>query len=310
MKYVHCNYCNQDNTELVNRGPDLLLNRPGDFHLVRCRHCGLIYQNPQLSNSELLQHYPEDYLPYMKDLRSEKSLFRRFDLEHGLARRCQRVMRHCTEPGILLDVGCATGLFMNAMRERGWRVAGVELSPYAAEYARQTFHLDVFAGTLEAAAYPDDSFNVVTLWDVFEHLPNPKATLAEIARILKPGGLVTMSLPNPTSVEANLFGSNWVGWDRPRHLHLFTPAVLRCYLQDAGVIIESIESFSGRLGLTLLSVEFLCKARGMREEKWQRWLKLAYSWPLRVASWPLYWLGEAMNKTTVMTVFGRLESRD
>ena len=150
-------------------------------------------------------------------------------------------------------------------RSFGWQVHGVEPNQSAADYAHRVLDLAVHAGTLEEAAYDDDMFDVVRLWDVFEHVIDPKGTLAEIARVLKPGGLLVMSLPNPTCLEARLFGAAWAGWDRPRHLHLFTPAVIDRYLAEAGMTTDSIEGFSARLSLTLLSVEYWCNARQIPE---------------------------------------------
>ncbi|MCI0398878.1 MAG: class I SAM-dependent methyltransferase [Chloroflexi bacterium] len=303
MRYITCNYCQADDTEVVNHGPDLLLGRPGDFHLVRCRQCGLIYQNPQLTLEELPDHYPEGYQPYKKDPENESSTLRRLDVQYGLSRRRRQLLRHHPQPGRLLDVGCATGLFLKGMCDQGWTVAGVELSPYAADYARRAFGLDVFTGTLEEANLLAGSFDVVTMWDVLEHVIDPKATLAEVARILKPGGMLAISLPNPSCLEARLFGASWVGWDRPRHLHLFTPEVLRRYLAGADFQLKTIESLGGRLGLSLLSLEMWLRARNIPEEKWQWLVQAIYNWPLRLASWPLYRLAELSNKTTVMTAF-------
>lgn len=303
MQSIDCNYCGQDNWQLVNEGPDLGLNRPGAFRLVRCNNCDLIYQNPQPTREELGQFYPDEYSLYQ----TAESLTRVAELsqQHAMSRRCQRVMRHAPTPGVILDVGCATGEFLQAMRELGWQAVGIELSDYAAGYARERAGLDVRTGTLEEAAFAQDSFDVVTLWDVFEHVLNPQETLAEIARVLKPGGLVVIHTPNPSCLEARLFGSSWIGWERPRHLHLFAPDVLRHYLRDAGFSVESLESFSGRLSVTLLSVEYTLKVRGFPEEKWRPWLKLAYSLPLRLATWPLYRLLEISNKMTGMTLFAR-----
>ena len=304
MEYVNCNLCGCDATEVVNHGPDLLLNRPGDYYLVRCQQCGLIYQNPRLTPAELEQHYPESYLPYQEDYR-DASFLQRLSTQHWIQRRCAHLSRHHPGTGHLLDVGCATGLFLDAMRGRGWDVTGVELSRYAAAYARKTFALEVVAGTLQEAQFPGNSFDVVTLWDVLEHVIDPKETLAEIRRVLKADGTLVLSLPNPTCVEAGLFGDSWVGWDRPRHLHLFTPAVLHRYLEEAGFMLTTIESLGGRLGLTLLSVEFLCKKHGVSERRWRSLVRLLYNGPLRLATWPLYRLGEKLNQTTVMTVFAR-----
>jgi len=303
MKPVPCNYCGADDAALINHGPDLLLNRPGDYRLVRCRACGLIYQNPRLTLEELPEHYPADYDPYREDIRAERSVTRRVDANYGLQRRCRQFMKFAPRPGALLDVGCATGLFLNAMRDHGWRVRGVELSPYAAAYARETFNLEVTVGTLEAAQFPDAHFDAVSLWDVLEHVIDPKAALAEIRRILRPGGMLALSLPNPVAWEARLFGGGWVGWDRPRHLHLFTPAVLRRYLEDAGFVNAQFESLGGRLGLTLLSAEMLLTSRGASPEKWAPRLKLLYNWPLRVLTWPLYWLAERLNRANIMNVY-------
>jgi SAM-dependent methyltransferase len=224
----------------------------------------------------------------------------------GLSRRASRVEHYYPKVGRLLDVGCATGLFLNAMRGRGWDVHGVELSPYAADYARRTFGLDVFTGTVQEAAYPNHSFDIVTMWDVLEHVNDPKQTLAEVVRILRPGGMLALSLPDPTCPEARYFGANWIGWDRPRHLHLFTPDILRCYLRDAGFGHIVFESLGGRLGLTLMSVQLALTARGISREKWRRPLAIAYSWPMRLLTWPVYRAAELMNKTTIMNVYARL----
>lgn len=303
MKHIVCNFCDRDDTELVNHGFDLLLNKPGDFYLARCRHCGLIYQNPQLSMEELEPHYPDDYLPYQSDKANPGLRAKQVMQDRGIARFCDRIMRHRPEPGRLLDVGCSTGNFLYAMQQRGWNAQGVEPSSYAAEQARQVFGLDVHTGVLETAVYPDNSFDVVTLWDVLEHVPDPKGTLAETARILKPGGLLAFSSPNPDCVEARLFGGNWVGWERPRHLHLIPPSLVERYVESVGLRMKGIESFNGRLSLTLLSVEFAFKARGIPESKWRSWLRFVYNPITRVLVWPVYKAGESLNKTTNMTVF-------
>ena len=303
MRYVNCNYCEADDHEPVTQGPDLLLNRQEIFYLVRCRQCGLIYQNPQLTLEEISDHYPEKYKPYRLDIENETQITRRIDAQYGLSRRCQQLSKHYPAKGTLLDIGCATGLFINEMRQQGWQVQGVELSPYAAEYARQTFDLNVFTGTLEAAELPTHSFDVVTMWDVLEHVIDPKATLREINRILKPGGMLALSLPNPGCIEARLFGSHWIGWDRPRHLHLFTTAVLQKYLLATGFTQIKVESLGGRLGLTLLSIQLMLTHKQYTPAKIERWLNLIYNWPIRAATWPIYRLAEKLNQTTVMNIF-------
>jgi len=303
MKTITCNYCGSYDHLTVNHGPDLLLNRPGNYTLVRCLYCGLIYQNPQLTLEEMSDHYPDNYDPFREDIRTDTSLIRRIDASYGLQRRRRLFMKYASRQGRILDVGCATGLFLNAMSNHGWQVTGVELSPYAAAYAQRVFKLKVIVGALEAARFPDTYFDAVTLWDTLEHVIDPKGTLSEIYRILQPGGMLALSLPNPISWEASIFGNGWVGWDRPRHLHLFTPAVLRRYLKEAGFINLKTKSLGGRLGLTLMSLEMLFNSRNMPLEKWGPRIKMINNWPVRALTLPLYWLAEHLNRSNIFNVF-------
>lgn len=304
MKEVVCNFCGQDNSDLVNAGPDMLSNS-GVFRLVRCRHCGLIYQNPQLEPHELSNHYPAEY-PRFNRQRESGSPLQKLSQQHALNRQRERLERRLHGPGKLLDVGCATGQFLNHMRESGWDVVGVELNPSAANYGRDTYKLDIKIGTLEKSHFPNGTFDVVTLWDVLEHVPDPRTTLDEIARILRPGGLLVASTPNPTCIEAYLFGPHWIGWERPRHLHLFPPRLLHLYLANAGFDEIVTESFAGRLAVTLTSLAYWLKTTKIPPRIWRPCLRLAYSWPLRLATWPVYRLAEAFNRTTTMTLFARL----
>jgi SAM-dependent methyltransferase len=263
----------------------------------------LIYQNPQLSESELSEFYPADsYQLYARAL-SEESAVTRFDLNRGLERRCKQIETRKSSPGQVLDIGCATGNFLRAMKDRGWSVTGVEPNHDAANYARQAHAIDVHTGTIESADLPDNAFDVVTMWDVFEHVLDPRATLEEISRVIKPGGLLAIGTPNPKSLEARLFGQNWAGWDRPRHTYIYYPEVLFRYLADYGFGGRELASMGGRLSVTLLSVRYLCTASRIKRETCLRFIRLAYNWPLRAITWPLYRLGEALNQTTNMCVF-------
>lgn len=305
---LNCNYCEADDTHVINHGPDLLLNRPGDYFLVQCKQCGLIYQNPRLTLAELAEHYPQSYELYKPKLEQHSSRRKQFDEQFAIVRRCNHVAKYQTPPGVLLDIGCSTGLFLNQMRTEGWQPTGVEFSSHAADYARNTFGLDVFTGTVEQAQFPSDHFDVVTMWDVLEHVLDPLHTLYEVQRILKPGGLLAVSLPNPDSIGARLFGGSWVGWDRPRHLHLFTIPVLKKYVTATGLQLEAVDSLGGRWGLTLMSVEFWCKAHGISAVNANRLTRLLYNRPLRLLTWPFYRLGEKANKTTSMNLFIRKPS--
>lgn len=304
MQYVTCNYCGRDDTQFINEGFDLLLNRPGQYRLVQCKNCDLIYQNPQLTRDELGEHYPADYLAYSNE-ETRTTYVEQISANHNHERKYQRIKKHHPRPGHILDVGCAAGEFLYVMSQHNWQTTGVELSESAAQYARDKLGLTVKLGTLIEARLPDNQFDVIVFWHVLEHVLDPKATLKEAARVLKPNGLLVLGLPNPDSIEAKLFKGAWRGWDQPRHLHLFTPSVIKRYVQELGFTITSLESFGGRLSGLLLSLEFKLKADGNYTEKHQRYLKWLYNLPLRLTLLPFFKLGEHFNKTTDMALFAR-----
>ena len=304
MIEVTCNYCGSPHAQLVNEGPDLLLNRGGHYRLVQCQQCQLIYQTPRPTLEELPSHYPDDYVPYVRG-EQQPSRWRQWNQRYEMGRRTSRILRYHPHVGHVLDIGCATGAFLVAMRELGWQVEGVELSAYAAEYARQQ-GLTVHTGTVESAQFADGRFSAVTMWDVLEHVLDPKQTLAEVARILQPHGLLVLSLPNPDCWEARLFKGYWVGWDRPRHLHLFSQPVLQNYLDEAGFDLLSVQSFSGRLAMTLMSLDFMMTAKQVQPAKWRPWRKFLYNPLFRLLTMPLYKIAERRNQLTSMTVFARL----
>jgi SAM-dependent methyltransferase len=120
------------------------------------------------------------------------------------------------------------------MRDLGWRVVGVEPSADAVRTARERLGLDVREGTLEQAALPAGSADVVTMRMVLEHVPDPRRVLAEAHRIMRPGGRILLSVPNAGSLEARAFGPRWFAWELPRHLSHFDPGSLGRMLRQAG----------------------------------------------------------------------------
>ncbi len=251
MEWVTCAVCGADDSEPLLIRADRLSGE--HFQFRECRRCGLLYLNPRPSMDEIAAFYPDRYEPYRADLPADWLTARRTQGAQVIKRRFVEAFR---TGGRLLDVGCATGDFLARMAVRDWDVQGVETSPLAARVARKRHGVPVFVGQLGDMDFSNGSFDVITLWDVLEHLHNPLADLRRIHRLLVAGGHVILSIPNLQSWDRILFGSAWIGWDAPRHLHMFPPKPLERMLSSAGFRIIARRCILGGIGAFILSYQF------------------------------------------------------
>lgn len=297
---MRCEVCGAADLAPAMTGIDRLLHVAGKFALGRCPACGAFGQDPPPSDARLLEYYPEEYGPYRHG-----GWLSQLAVANGLRARERHVLSLGLKPGAMLDVGCATGRFLDRMRRRGWNVTGVELVPGIAQRARDLFGLSVITGTLETAGITDQSYDLVTLWDVLEHVRSPRRTLCEITRILRPGGWLVFRVPNPDSVGARVFGDRWAGWDFPRHLWIAPKTALDLALTNAGLRLVRASSTSGRFALSALSIRYT--AQRMIHANW---LANAVSWVgsspfARLASAPYFALSSMFGQGSLLTFFAQ-----
>jgi 2-polyprenyl-3-methyl-5-hydroxy-6-metoxy-1,4-benzoquinol methylase len=171
------------------------------------------------------------------------------------------VARHRPPPARLLDVGCAAGFALTALRERGYDVRGVELSKPMAELARRRLGDDaaVHCGVLEESLFGGAKFDVITMFDVVEHVEDPVAFLATARRMLSPGGVIVFETQNVASRFARLMGVRWQHYKFQEHLWHFDPKTMRVLLAKAG--LELVE-WSPRRGGKHVSLRFLVERAG------------------------------------------------
>jgi SAM-dependent methyltransferase len=134
-------------------------------------------------------------------------------------------------------------------------------------------------GDIGAAAFPSEHFDLVVLWHVLEHLPEPLVTLAEVRRVLRPAGVAVIGVPNAASLQARLFGRYWAAYDAPWHLTHFTPETLDRLLGQAGLRAVRLACFSGSWSTYVRSLQALLAAR-VRRQGAQTVLRLALLNPL------------------------------
>ena len=240
--------------------------------VVDCHGCGAVFTTVVPDRAALEAMYAEGYFRERHTYYFENAQIRS-DVEPDENTRAFGEFLDRLEArrgqGHLLDVGCWMGIFLSLARARRWQVRGVELSAFASEDARRRFALPVVTGTLRDAAFPEASFDVVTLLDVFEHLPDPRAELAELFRVLRPGGTLLLDTPNADALLRRL-ADRMYRWTRGAlaypvrklyhefHLFYYSEQILRRLLGEAGFLVEAVEGRAIPLP----------KARGTAVEKW------------------------------------------
>ncbi len=248
MEFINCNLCGLGDTQLLFTVKDKFGISQDEFHIVECQKCGLVYVSPRPTPDEIGKFYPETY-SWKKTLKAE-SIFTRWirKLEnsyryHLLRDEVLKVMK-LTErhSGKVLDIGCGTGDRLEVFRKMGFEVFGVETSDFA-DYAKENLKLNVVKGDIFSAHFPDNFFNMITLYHVLEHTHNPTWVLEEIYRILEEGGFLVIQVPINDCLQFKLFKERWTVFDVPRHLYYFRVTTLRTLLEKVGFKILKIDHF-------------------------------------------------------------------
>ena len=202
------------------------------FQTIRkCKSCRLRFVSP-LGNfhgeNETKEYFLSEYLPLHEANWGNSLAERRAHL--------QMIQKYFPLPlrPKLLDVGCALGFMLQEAKAAGWEATGVETSPFAAKYAEDHSGCGVYPGTLHQANFNSDSFDVVTLMDVIEHLPDPCALVDEIYRVLRPGGALFLTTPNFGSLFVTFYGANAYGIGPEEHVSYFQPETISRLLRQSG----------------------------------------------------------------------------
>jgi SAM-dependent methyltransferase len=227
VEWVPCNVCGSHSSQE--------LFRKGGLAVARCRQCGLVYANPRLTMSEIWKRYSAGYF-WQEYMPAHQAANGEFDAKWH-SRRAQPVLdvlRPFRQQGRLLEVGCAAGFFLKLAEADGWIVKGVEIMGPAVRYANDILNIDVFEGPLEKAQFDDCHFDGAVLIETVEHLLDPAATLAEVYRILRPGGALYIAVPNLNSIMRSLLGVDWSVFSPAEHLFYFTEMTLEQLLRQTG----------------------------------------------------------------------------
>lgn len=253
---TQCCLCRSQDIQIVDE----------DCNLCRCNACGYIFDSPRPNQQEIVTFYSraEKYDSWLHDSAARDALW---------TRRLKMLLPH-RSPGNLLDIGTGIGQFLHLARPYFTEVAGTEVSRSGVRLAREQYGLEVLEGQVDDLGLPDSSFDNVTLFHVLEHVPDP-AKLARIChRLLKPGGILAVAVPNDVLAWGSLMkrigrrmglplfqkfssviGVAKAGASKEIHLSYFTPAVLRMLMTNAGfeIVQEGLDPYYAAAGLWKLA---------------------------------------------------------
>ena len=225
---AQCPNCGSGDHRFAFKAKDYEHGVPGEWTIVECRGCGLFHHSPMPDPRSIGSFYPPTYSAY----NSAGAMRWLFEFVYWLDAR--RIRRLIGASGRILDIGCGDGSALEKMRGRGaWQLCGVEFDAAAAQRARAK-GLDVRAGDVAAAGFEPGSFDLIRMGHVIEHVLDPAATLREVLRLLKPGGVFFGETPNADCLDFRLFGKYWGALHVPRHLTFFNPANLSALLERVG----------------------------------------------------------------------------
>ncbi|MBK9051249.1 MAG: class I SAM-dependent methyltransferase [Chloroflexi bacterium] len=264
MIHIACNLCGRDDWQV--RFP-VTMTDPQDIdvdayrctspgygshaQIVQCKHCGYVYANPRWPSEVLLQAYTsvEDEV-YEKEREGRELTFQKHLKEvekaWGEGKR-----------GRMLDVGAYIGVFVEVAQQRGWDAWGLEPSAWATRAARQR-GLSMIQGTLDSPELQDEFFDIITMWDVIEHVDDPKGEMQKAFARLKPGGMIVVHTMDIDSWAAKLMGARWP-WLMDMHIHYFSQKTMRQMLEQIGyrVIWSGAQGRYLRLGYVASRVQAL-----------------------------------------------------
>ncbi|MGA3067053.1 MAG: class I SAM-dependent methyltransferase [Tepidisphaeraceae bacterium] len=291
-----CPGCGSDRWTLARTGRDWILNPDRTVQIVRCDKCGLHFTNPRPSAAHLGNYYSEEYAPYQKqrgEIRRKSqasTALRTWILASSFGsprhkptgfRRLAAAAVKILQPmkqfgsgvpyqgdGRLLDFGCGNGTFLRRMKAVGWTCTGIDFSQQAVD-AVIADGIPALQGTLPHPDLQPEYFDVVTMRQALEHVPNPRDVLLAAKNILKPGGKLLINVPNYESWEIDYFGDAAQTLQIPRHLLHFTPRTLRNLLESCGFISVELHQIS-RANWLIKSVQQLNRRE---KKKWDAWLK-------------------------------------
>lgn len=258
-RLLQCPHCSSGDLFFLLQAPDRLAKKPGVFCIEKCKHCGLVFQNPRVKQENIAFYYDID--PYVslslakeepKKLGPWQWVQKKTLVEHfhyPLAKNSPlfyllmapfkiflkiKAFPDFKPQGNLLEIGCSNGEFLAQLKNLGWKVRGVEMGKISSDFGRNTRGLDIENKKIEECSFPSQEFDAIVFRMVLEHLYQPFDSLKEITSWLKNGGQLVFSIPYFNGFEFQVFGSYCYGLQLPTHITFFNKKIVKGFLESLG----------------------------------------------------------------------------
>jgi 2-polyprenyl-3-methyl-5-hydroxy-6-metoxy-1,4-benzoquinol methylase len=242
MKITHtqCLVCKGNKFESYLNCTDYFVTGES-FTINQCTNCSFLFTQDIPSSETIAPYYKSE--KYISHSDTQKGIVNKLyhQVRNIMLGRKYRLIKKLSSGKTLLDIGCGTGYFPNFMKLKGYNAFGMELEQDARNFASQNFGLELFSPEYILEQDVKDTYDIITLWHVMEHLHDPVKYLTWIHQSLKPDGVLLIALPNSNSFDAKYFKEYWAAYDVPRHLWHFTPETFKKYLVQFGFELKQIK---------------------------------------------------------------------
>lgn len=224
MNKLNCPWCNSEKTQTYIWVKDEFLTKE-EFQIQECLNCGLLFTEPRPPKDKIGDYYKSE--EYYSHQENKKGFIPKLyeSIKAINLKNKYKIATNGKSAGKLLDIGCGVGDFIHTAEEQGWQCTGVEPSQDAKAIAKKRIKAEILSSE-DLEQIPNETFDVITMWHVLEHVDDLKWQMAQLQRLIKKGGRIVIALPNYKSYDATFYKEKWAAYDVPRHLNHFNKDTL------------------------------------------------------------------------------------